>query len=296
MRLIYVWMSLNSDQLDAFEAVARLGSFTAAASKLHLTQPALSRRIQSLEEHLNAALFFRKPSGIELTGAGFRLLRFVESKGLLESELTSDLSQGESAEPMGRVRIAGYTSVLHTAITPSIGAFLRQHPKVSVHYQATQDIRPFERQIDLLMKAEIDLLVTVTDLSNRDLTSHFVGNQELIAVESTIHPARPNVYLDTRPEDVTTARFFKSQSGRAPQYERSFLYDEDGILRAVMEGLGRAVVFRSLIKKGMPVRPVRGMKPMVWPTYLAYRKQYHYLPAMAGIRDAILASAARHLN
>ena len=94
MRLVYVGMSLNSDQLDAFEAVARLGSFTAAASKLHLTQPALSRRIQSLEEHLNAALFFRKPSGIELTGAGFRLLRFVESKGLLESELTSDLSQG----------------------------------------------------------------------------------------------------------------------------------------------------------------------------------------------------------
>jgi len=289
-------MSINSDQLDAFEAVARLGSFTGASSELHLTQPALSRRIQSLESELEIQLFLRKPGGIELTAAGFRLLRFVEKKGLLESELKSDLNLSESTEPMGMVRIAGYTSVLHTVVTPSIGKFLREHEKVNVQYFPTQDIRPFQRQADLLMKAEIDLLLTVADFGNRDITSHFIGHQELVAVESSVHQVRTNVYLDTRPEDHTTAEFFKKQPTKPPTYERCFVYDEDGILKAVMQGMGRAVVFRSLIKKGMPIRIVRGSKPMAWSMYLNYRKQFHYLPAMAGIRDAILASAATYLN
>ncbi|MCB0416958.1 MAG: LysR family transcriptional regulator [Bdellovibrionales bacterium] len=289
-------MGLNTDQLAAFEAVARLGSFTAAAAKLHLTQPALSRRIQSLEEQLGTSLLFRKPTGVELTQAGGRLLRFVESQALLESHLREDLGQSESAEPKGVVRLAGYTSLLHTVVTPCIGAFLRSHPRVGVHYQPTQDIRPVERQAELVLRAETDLLLTVSDFGNRDLVSHFIGNQELIAVESTQYKVRREVYLDTRPEDQTTAEFLKAQPGKTPQYDRSFLYDEDGILKAVFQGMGRAIVFRSLIKKGMPCRQVKGFKPFLWPLYLIYRKQAYHLPAVAGIRDCILKDAKRFLN
>ncbi len=293
---IIAMMSLNSDQLDAFEAVARLKSFTTAAMELHLTQPALSRRIQSLERDLNTSLLLRKPSGIELTTAGGRLLRFIETKRLLENELKSDLDQSESKEPMGVVRIAGYTSILHNMVTPAIASFLRKHPHVGIHYLATQDVRPHERQADMLLKAETDLLLTISDFSNRDLISHFLGDQQLVAVESTRYTGRSDVYLDTRPEDQTTVEFFNKQKVKQPHYERSYLYDEEGILKGVMQGLGRAVVFRSLIKKTMALRQVPDCNPMTWPMYLVYRKQTHYLPAMDAIRRAILASSGTLLN
>ena len=63
--------------LRAFEAVARRLSFRAAGEELHLTQPAISRQIRSLEEELGAALFLRGTRHVELTGAGSVLLREV---------------------------------------------------------------------------------------------------------------------------------------------------------------------------------------------------------------------------
>ncbi|SHN04993.1 LysR family transcriptional regulator [Roseibium suaedae] len=62
-------------QLAAFLTVARLGNLTLAAQQLNLTQPALTKRLVTLEERLNVSLFDRKPRGMELTAAGRIYLR-----------------------------------------------------------------------------------------------------------------------------------------------------------------------------------------------------------------------------
>ncbi len=64
--------SLNA--IRAFEAAARNGSFSLAASELHVTQGAISRHIKTLEQSLNCQLFLRHPQGVELTAAGAMLL------------------------------------------------------------------------------------------------------------------------------------------------------------------------------------------------------------------------------
>lgn len=71
----------------AFEAAARLGSFTAAATETGLTQPAISQRIAQLENHLNAKLFVRRPRAITLTVEGETWLPHVQSalQGLSDS-------------------------------------------------------------------------------------------------------------------------------------------------------------------------------------------------------------------
>src|SRR5689334_21886124 len=69
---------LSLDYLRSFEAVARRLSFSAAAEDLHLTQPAISRQIKTLEEDLGTPLFNRGTRRVELTGAGLSLLRSVE--------------------------------------------------------------------------------------------------------------------------------------------------------------------------------------------------------------------------
>ncbi len=61
---------MSLDQLKTFVAIAEQGSMTAAASRLHLTQPPLSRQLASLEDELQTKLFVRQPRGMQLAPAG----------------------------------------------------------------------------------------------------------------------------------------------------------------------------------------------------------------------------------
>ena len=69
---------LSLTNLRAFEAVARLLSFGAAAEELHLTQSAISRQIKGLEDELGAALFVRGTRHVQIAPDGQTLLRAVE--------------------------------------------------------------------------------------------------------------------------------------------------------------------------------------------------------------------------
>src|SRR6476620_8144330 len=66
---------ISAGHLRAFEAVARHLNFRAAAEELSLTQSAVSRQIQSLEDEVGTALFLRHTRAVELTSAGSQLLR-----------------------------------------------------------------------------------------------------------------------------------------------------------------------------------------------------------------------------
>ena len=61
--------------LRAFEATARLGSVSRAATELHVTHGAVSRQLRALEEHLGVALLARDGRGVKLTDAGLRRVR-----------------------------------------------------------------------------------------------------------------------------------------------------------------------------------------------------------------------------
>ena len=71
---------MDEAQLRAFVAINRFGSFTAAADNLHLTQPAISKRIAALETQLGAALFDRIGRSARLTETGHQLLPLAEKK------------------------------------------------------------------------------------------------------------------------------------------------------------------------------------------------------------------------
>lgn len=68
---------MNSNQLEVFCLIARVKSFSKAARLLHLSQPAVSAQIRSLEEHLGAELFERQPQGVEMTAAGRVVYRYA---------------------------------------------------------------------------------------------------------------------------------------------------------------------------------------------------------------------------
>ena len=79
-------MSLSSAHLDAFLEVARISSFSHAATTLLVNQHALSQRIKNLVTELGSALFIRESPKLRLTSAGQELPQYVKNRNLLENE------------------------------------------------------------------------------------------------------------------------------------------------------------------------------------------------------------------
>src|SRR5690349_20142962 len=114
-------------QLRVIDAVARLGSVTAAAKELRYTQPAISHQLSRLEAQLGAGLVQRAGRGIRLTPAG-RLLadRAAEIIGRVDAA-TAELSALVGLST-GRVRLAGFGSVMSSLVPQAATILARRHP------------------------------------------------------------------------------------------------------------------------------------------------------------------------
>ena len=117
--------------LRAFVTVGELQSFAAAAKALHLSQPALSRRISHLEGLLDVRLFDRTTRSVGLTVLGQRF--FGDVRGLVEDLDRSVLSLRDAAElEAGDVTIGCVFSAVHHFLPPVIRAFREKYPRVLV--------------------------------------------------------------------------------------------------------------------------------------------------------------------
>jgi DNA-binding transcriptional LysR family regulator len=121
---------LDIDSLRAFRAIIESGSFTGAASRLYLTQSAVSWKIKRLEERLGHTLLIRKGKGIELTEMGEELLRHAERILDAHDEAVASL---ELAELSGTIRLGCNDEPDLAGIAAVIRAFGERHPQVRVH-------------------------------------------------------------------------------------------------------------------------------------------------------------------
>lgn len=118
--------------LQAFEAAARLESFTAAAEELELTQSAVSRQIGKLEDILGWPLFFRERQKVQLTVAGETYAR--EVREALRRISTATL--GFKANPMGvTLNLAILPTFASRWLLPRLGNFRDRHPQIAINLQ-----------------------------------------------------------------------------------------------------------------------------------------------------------------
>lgn len=141
-------------QLQLFLAAAEEGSITAAAKRMHLTQPALSRQIKSLEEELGVDLFTRGAHSVNLTPAGDVLLE--EGRKLLEraERLVKQVRTAAEGEPL---RIGYAPSLAGSLLGLALERFSQIHPKVRVQLA---DCSSAEMR-DGLTQGKLDVVVTV---------------------------------------------------------------------------------------------------------------------------------------
>lgn len=266
-------MSLSSLHLDAFHAVARTRSFSRAAKELHLTQSALTQRIQNLEDELGLTLLVRGPRGATPTPAGERLLRYCQARVALEDEVRAELVGERKAGFGGTIRLAGYSTVLRPVVIPALAGLLRANRRVQPAFVALE-LRELE---GALLRGEVDYIVIDRPLPRSDVETVLLGEEENVLVESAEHETPDELFLDHDPEDMTTFEFLGEQERRFPgDVRRAFFDDIFGILDGVAQGLGRAVVPRHLAVRDARVKIVKGLRPVRTPVHLQFLRQPFY--------------------
>ncbi|BAZ30287.1 transcriptional regulator [Cylindrospermum sp. NIES-4074] len=122
---------MKISQLRAIVAVAEYGNFSEAALELHLTQPAVSHAIATLEEELGVPLFARGRHGAVLTPAGERIL-YHAKQAMQHLEMMQREANLHKGLHGGHVRIAVFRSVATHLMPKAIAQFHDQFPEVAV--------------------------------------------------------------------------------------------------------------------------------------------------------------------
>ena len=132
------------DLLKGFEAAARLLSFTKAGEELHLTQSAVSRQIQELEDQLGVSLFQRRHRSLVLTDAGQQVFS-AAAQVLATMRAVTDRVRASS----GGRRVLSVTTMASFAslwLVPRLAAFARDHPGVDVRIATEPRMQDLERE------------------------------------------------------------------------------------------------------------------------------------------------------
>jgi LysR family glycine cleavage system transcriptional activator len=141
---------LSVGPIRAFEAVSRHLSFRAAADELSLTQSAISRQIQSLEEDMGATLLLRGTRKVELTSEGAMFLR-----ALAPSLARIDASVQQIRQSQGRrvVNVNTFASFASMWLLPRMEAFQREHTQMDIRVSATDVVvNTTDPEFDLILR------------------------------------------------------------------------------------------------------------------------------------------------
>jgi DNA-binding transcriptional LysR family regulator len=144
---------MDTRQLAAFCAVVERKSFSQAAERLGVTQPAVSLQVRSLEKRLGRQLLDRSGRRVEPTEAGMALYRGAQRMLQLEGQLVEELEAGDAGEPRGTLQVGASTGPGSTVVPVLLCEFQRANPAVAVSLTIsdTQSVvdRVAERELEL---------------------------------------------------------------------------------------------------------------------------------------------------
>ncbi len=171
---------MDMDQLTQFQCVAADRNFTHASQRLGISQPALSRSIQRLEDELGQPLFERKSRSIELTDAGLLFQKCAEQILLILEDTKAEIcDDGQS----GRIRIGAIPTVAPYFLPDLLRRFADDFPKATMIIQ--------EETTDNLLKrckqGELDVAILALPIPARYVEVDELFEEELLLVMPPNH-------------------------------------------------------------------------------------------------------------
>lgn len=132
----------STSALAAFDSVARLGSFSAAAEELSLTQGAISRQVSALEEQLGILLFDRTSRGVNLTAAGADYSKAITNA---LAEIRSASLQAMTKQHNDQLNLAILPTFGTRWLMPRIPHFVARHPEITLNFATRIGVFDFDR-------------------------------------------------------------------------------------------------------------------------------------------------------
>lgn len=245
------------DAIRGFVAVGRRMSITLAAQDLCLTQSAVSRQIQALEEHLGTPLLIRKHRAIALTEAGERLFELASPWLERLADYTDSVRSGGPLRPVTITASIGFTSLW---LLPRLGSFQNAHPSIDVRMAASN------RVIDLKQEG-IDLAIRYCREADAPAGAQRLFGEQVLPVASPAVARRafknPKALLnetllelDERARPWLRWSEWLAATGVASSKPKSTLHfnQYDQLIHAAVEGhgvaLGRVPLVQQLLQNG----------------------------------------------
>lgn len=245
--------------LQAFVAVAEQGSFSQAADHLHLTQPAISKRIALLEAELAVGLFDRLGRRVLLTEAGRALL--PRARGILqELEDSRRLLHNLSGQVAGQLTVATSHHIGLHRLPPVLRRFVADYPGVQLDMRFTDS----ELGCEAVLRGEAELaIVTLPTVARPPLREQLIWEDPLVAVAGRDHPLSEAGPVEAKalathpailPGNITFTRqivddYFASH-GLQPRIAFATNYLET-IKMMVTVGLGWSILPRTMVDEGL---------------------------------------------
>ena len=277
---------MKFQQLSAFKAVYELGTMTAAAELIHITQPAISRLIASLEQQLGFALFQRIKGRLLPTDQG-RAFYVEVAKAFLAMDGLHDSAQDIRSQHYGSFDLCALPMLSNSFVPGILGQFLAQYDDLKASfssYRSREVIRRTEIQSCDLGFALVD---TQPAPSTSVIKQSVVGANVCIVPAASALAAKPFLV----PQDLADIDFIRYESEDSTQRELDQLLRQQGISCHDILTVSFANVAAMLVAEGVGVAMVdpftalaakrNGLQIQIVPFAPHVRFQFHLLfPAL----------------
>ena len=291
-------------QLEVFEAIARLGSFTRAAKELHLTQPTVSMQIKKLTGAVGLPLFEQLGKRIHLTEAGHEVYQYSRAISHQLEEMAGVLANLKGLTG-GKLRIS-VASTANYFVPNLLAAFYRRHPDVTV----SLDITNREALLRQLNENTVDLVVMGQPPADADVEAGAFMDNPLVVVAPPGHPLvkEKHIPLTRLQQEVFLVR--EPGSGTRVAMERFFgerdihlttgmeVGSNEAIKQSVQAGLGLGLLSRDTLEQELSLKRLVILDVAEFPIlrhwYVVHRRGKR-LPTVAQAFKEFLLKDAREL-
>ncbi|MGJ4951484.1 LysR family transcriptional regulator [Bradyrhizobium sp. HKCCYLS20291] len=238
-------MTFDLRQLNAFVTIVSVGSLGRAAEALNVTQPALSRTVQRLEQQIGSPLFERHSKGMQLTAIGSALLPHATLL-LREAENATEEINAMRGLAKGTIRVGAVGAIASLILPLAIEGVLKAWPQLTVSVMEGV----WDRLAEGLVKHEIDLALSATAETPDEIEAipdcRWQDRSNIVA--ATGHPLRRKRKLTL--EDTMNERWAITPRGTAPYQQLQQVFRDSGLgLPNIVVETRSIIVLKSLVTR-----------------------------------------------
>jgi DNA-binding transcriptional LysR family regulator len=285
---------VNLSQLRTFDAVARSGSFSAAARRLHVTPAAVSLQMRLLERACGVRLFDRAGRRVRIAPAGEVLRDYSQRMFALERDAERALEHVRGLAT-GTLRIVSSETAATYYLAPLWTAFQRRYPGIHVQLALENSQRVTER----LLALDDDVGVLGLEAPPRELVLETLIEDPLVVVVPPRHPwarrralridALAGQSLILREPGSASRRLLEQRLEAAGVRYRPVMEisSNELIKRAVELGMGIAILSAAVVAREVKYGTLRGVpigdRRFIRPLYVAYHRERASVPAIRAL-------------